>query len=195
MPNASPNPMFYDGAIHGDSRAIINGTFEQALIANTTPVQNTNPTSATNMQTGILQASTLVKVGQSLQISGAGLVNLTTTTSAVTFAVVLGGVTLATFTTGNYAVGAINLSWNLGMTATVASVASGGNVTFESHGQVGASLTTLAGAITAYNDSNVAVSSAVAAATALTLAFTGFLAAGNAASFISQRQLLVELYN
>src|SRR6266850_7111928 len=99
MPNNSPNPLFYDGAIHGDSRRIINQTFEQSLIANTTPVQNTNPTSATNMMTAAIQAATLSRVGQTMQITAAGLVNLTTTTSAATFAVVFGGVTIASFLT------------------------------------------------------------------------------------------------
>src|SRR5262252_3652066 len=122
MPNSSPNPFFYDGAIHGDSRKLINQTFEQSLIVNTTTVQATNPTSATNLMTAVLQAATLSRVGQTLTVSGAGIVNLTTTTSAVTFAVILGGVTIATFTTGNFAVGAINLGWNLSINASVVTV-------------------------------------------------------------------------
>ncbi len=194
MPNSSPAPLIYDGAIHGDSRKILNQTFEQQLIANITPVQATNPTSATNLQTAILQAGTLSRVGQSLEIFGAGIVNLTTTTSAATFAVVLGGVTIATFTTTAFAI-ALNLGWNLTITATVVSVDSGGNITLETHGSLSAATTTAAGAIAGFNDVNIAVSSSIAAGSALTLAFTGLLAAGNAASFINQRQLLAELLN
>jgi len=193
MPNNSPNPLFYDGVISGDVRNIINGTFRQQLIANTTVVQNTNPTSATNMMTAILQANTLAAVGDGIEIWAAGTVNLTTTTSAATFAIVLGGVTIATFTTGNFAVGALNLAWNLQINSTVVTVAVGGNVTLETHGTVNASLTTAAGATTSYNDINVAVSSAIVGGSTLTLAITGFLAAGNAASFINQRQLQVWL--
>ena len=195
MPNISPNPLIYEGTLDGSARNVINNSFEQQLVSNTTVVQNTNPTSATNMMTAAIQANTLSRVGQTLQVFAAGLVNLTTTTSAATFAVKLGTVTLASFLTGNFAVGAINLSWNLSILATVVSVDSAGGVILECHGTVGASLTTLAGAITSYNDSNVAVLSSVPAAGPLTLACTGFLAAGNAASFINQRQLIVDLLN
>ena len=194
MPNSSPAPLIYDGVIHGDSRKVINQTFEQQLIANTAVVQATNPTSAANLQTAVLQAGTLSRVGQSLEIFGAGIVNLTTTTSAVTIAVVLGGVTIATFTTTAFAI-ALNLGWNLTVTATVVSVDSGGNVTLETHGSLSAAVTTAAGAIAGFNDVNIAVSSSIAAAGALTLAFTALLAAGNAASFVNQRQLLAELLN
>jgi len=193
MPNNSPNPLFYDGVISGDVRNIINGTFRQQLIANTTVVQNTNPTSATNMMTAALQANTLAAVGDGLEIWAAGTVNLTTTTSAATFAVVLGGVTIATFTTGSFAVGALNLAWNLQINSTVVTTAVSGNVTLETHGTLNAALTTAAGATTSYNDINVAVSSAINGSIPLTLAITGFLAAGNAASFINQRQLQVWL--
>lgn len=196
MPNNAAQPLIHDGAFSRDGGiSDILSCFERQLIANTTVVQNTNPTSATNMMTGTIKAGTLSKVGQTLQVFAAGIVNLTTTTSAATFAVVLGGVTIATFTTGNYAVGAINLSWNLSIEATVASVDSGGNITVECHGFASGSLTTLAGATTSYNDSAVAVSSSIAAASDQTLAITGFLAAGNAASFINQRQLVVDVYN
>src|SRR5215471_296775 len=160
MPNSSPNPFFYDGAIHGDSRKLINQTFEQSLVVNTTTVQATNPTSATNLMTASIQAGTLARVGQNLVVSAAGIVNLTTSTSTATFAVILGGVTIATFTTGAFAI-SLNLGWNLSINATVASVDSGGNVTLETHGQASGALTTAAGAITAYNDTNTAVSSSI----------------------------------
>jgi len=195
MPNANPNAFIYDGAIHGDSRKLLNQTYEQELVANVTPVQATNPTVATNLQTATLNAGTLSRVGQSLEIFAAGIVNLTTTTSAVTFAFILGGVTIASFTTGAFAVGALNLGWNGTITATVVSVDSGGNVTLETHGSLGGALTTAAGSITAYNDTNTAVSSSIAAASSLTLQVQATLAAGNAASFVTSRQLLVELLN
>lgn len=195
MPNINPSPITYEGVFGADDRRQINGSFEQQLISNVVPVQLTNPTSATDLMTATLQARTLNAVGEGLEIFGAGVVNLTTTTSAATFAVKLGGVTIASFTTGSFAVGAINLGWNFTLTATVASVDAFGNITLETHGALNASLTTAAGSITAYNDTNVAVSSSIAAATPLLLEVTGLLAAGNAASFIAQRQLLVELLN
>lgn len=194
MPNSSPQPFVHQGAFDASAVADLQSCIERTLVSNTTVVQNTNPTAATNMMTASLQPGTLSRVGQTLQIFAAGIVNLTTTTSAATFAAVLNGVTLATFTTGNYAVGAINLSWNMNLLATVVSVDSTGSAVCECHGQVSGSLTTLAGAVTSYNDSNVAVLSTIPTGGGL-LAITGFLAAGNAASFINQRQLVVDLYN
>lgn len=194
MPNSSPNPFVHQGAFDQSAVNDLQSCLERTLVSNTTVVQNTNPTAATNMMTATLQAGTLSRVGQTLQIWSAGIVNLTTTTSAATFAAVLNGITLATFTTGNYAIGAINLSWNMNIQATVVSIDTSGGAVVECHGQVNGSLTTLAGATTSYNDSNVAVSSTIPTGGGL-LAITGFLAAGNAASFINQRQLVVDLYN
>ena len=150
MPNSTAQPLVFDGAVAGSTRNVLNTTFEQQLIANTTVVQATNPTSATNLMTANIPAGTFSAVGQGLEIFGAGIVNLTTTTSAVTFAVILGGVTIATFTTGSFAVGALNLGWNLTIFATVVSYTPagggqiGGSVTLEVHGSVNASLTTAA---------------------------------------------------
>lgn len=194
MPNSSPNPFVHQGSFDGSAVADLQSCIERTIVSNTTVVQNTNPTAATNMMTASLQPGTLSRVGQTLQIWAAGLVNLTTTTSAATFAAVLNGITLATFTTGNYAIGAINLSWNMAIQATVVSIDASGGAVVECHGTVSGSLTTLAGAVTSYNDSNVAVSSTIPTGGGL-LAITGFLAAGNAASFINQRQLVVDLLN
>lgn len=194
MPNPSPNPMIYDGAMHGSSRNVINQSFEQCLFAVTTPVQATNPTSATNLMTQTLQAGTLNHLGQTLQIYGAGIINLTTSTSTVTIAVILNGVTLATFTTTAAAI-SLNLGWNLNIEATVASIDGFGNVTLETHGSLQAALTTAAGAATAFNDTNTAVSSSIPGAQPLLLQFQATIGSGNAASFVNQRQMLVESFN
>lgn len=199
MPNANPNPYFYDGVFTDGSRTIINSTFEQTLFASTTVVQATNPTSATNLMTAVLNAGTFSAVGQSLEIFGAGIINLTTSTSTVTLAVIWGGVTLATFTTTAAAV-AINLPWNLTVVATVqaftpATGLAGGSVVLESHGSLSVALTTAAGAITGFNDTNTAVLSSITNSAPTTLQFQATIGTGNAASFVNQRQLTVELLN
>lgn len=195
MPTISPSPLVYEGALSGDSRRVINQTFGQCLVGNTTVVQATNPTSAANLMTATLLPGTLSRVGQTLQIVGNGITNLTTTTSAVTIAVVLGTVTIATITTGNVAVGALNLPWQMNLLATVASIDSGGNITLETHGTLAQAITTTTAGLTVFNDVNVAVSSSIPAAGSLSLTFTALLAAGNAASFVSQRQLIATLIN
>ena len=195
MPNSSPAPVTYEGAFDASARRQVNGTFAQQLVSNTTVVQATNPTSAAALMSASLQGGTLSRVGQTLQINGAGIVNLTTSTATVTFTVVFGGVTIATIVTGSYAVGAINLSWVMNLNATVATIDAGGNVTLEVHGTVSSSLTTLAGALTMAGDSNVAVSSSIAAASAQTLVTNALISAGNAASFVNQRQLVINLLN
>lgn len=199
MPNLTVQPFIFDGAVAGSTRNLLNSTFEQQVVANTTVVQATNPTSATNLMTATLPVGFFTAVGQSVEIWGAGIVNLTTTTSAITIAVILGGVTIATFTTGAYAI-SLNLPWNLSLFATVTSITQaqgivGSSVTLEVHGTVQASLTTAAGATTAYNDTNTAVSSSISNTTPTLLQFQVTLAAGNAASFINQRQACVELLN
>lgn len=195
MPNPSVQPLATLGVITGDAQRAINGSFEQCLIANVTVVQATNPTAATNLMTGTIKGGTLSAVGQSLQIWGSGITNLTTTTAALTITVILGGVTIATIVTGNVAVGALNLPWQLNLIATVASIDKGGNVTLECHGSLSQNLTTTAAANTAYSDTNTAASSAIAAATDQTLQIQATISAGNAASFVNQRQLIVDLYN
>lgn len=196
MPNPNPKPLIYDGAVNGDTRRVLNGSFEQCLIGNTTVVQATNPTSIADLMTGVIKGGTLNALGQSLQIWGFGITNLTTTTGAITITVVLGGVTIATIVTGNVAVGALNLPWNLSLVCTVASVDASGNVTLECHGTLSQNLTTVAAATTSYNDTNIAVSSSINAAIDQTLQIRATLAgAGNAASFVNQRQLIVDLYN
>jgi hypothetical protein len=195
MPNLNPLPITYEGAFSGDAREQVNDSFEQQLVGTAVVVQATNPTVATNLMTATLNANSLDTIGSALEIFGAGIVNLTTTTSAVTFAVILGGVTIATFTTGNFAIGALNLPWNMTLCATVTSVAQGGGVTVECHGNLNASLTTAVGSVTTFNDINVAVSSSIAFGSPVLLQFQATLAAGNAASFVSQRQLTVELLN
>lgn len=196
MPNTSPSPLFYDGAVSGDVRKIINQTFSQQLVSNTTVVQATNPTATANLMSAVLQPGTLSRVGQTLQIFGTGITNLTTTTGSLTLTVNLGAVALAAIATGPVAVGALNLPWQLNLFATVVSVDSGGNVVLESHGTLGQALTTTVAGLTTYNDVNVAVLTAVPAAGSLTLQFTCIMSgAGNAASFVNQRQLVVNLLN
>src|SRR5215469_926676 len=160
MPNSNPAPFFYDGAITGDVRKQLNNTFIQQLFANITPVQATNPTSATDLQTVTLPAGTLTTVGQTLELWAAGLVNLTTTTAALTLALKLGGVSIASFTTGNITVG-FNSIWNVFADMTVASVSSTGAITLEVHGSLDATLASLGGSVTTFNDSNTAVSSSI----------------------------------
>lgn len=195
MPNTSVTPVIQEGAFDASARRAVNQSFAQCLVANTTVVQATNPTSITDLMTATIPGGTLSRLGQTLQIVGMGITNLTTTTSAVTITVVYGGVTLAAIVTGNVAVGALNLPWYLTLNCTVASIDSGGNITLECHGSLGQALTTTAAGLTVYNDVNVAVSSSVAAAASQTLQIRATLAAGNAASFVNERQLLVNLLN
>lgn len=199
MPSLTTQPLTFDGVVAGSTRNLLNSTFEQQCVANTTVVQATNPTSATNLMTATLPVGFFTAVGQSIEIWGAGIVNLTTTTSAVTIAIILGGVTIATFTTGSYAI-SLNLPWNVSVFATVTSITAsqgipGVAVTLEVHGTLQASLTTAAGSTTAYNDTNTAVSSSISNTAATVLQVQATLAAGNAASFVNQRQLCVEFLN
>lgn len=195
MPNPNAQPVTYEGTFSADARRQVNTSFEQCLIASAVPVQATNPTSIADLMTCVIKGGTLNQVGQSLQIWGAGITNLTTTTAALTITVVLGGVTIATIVTGNVAVGALNLPWQLNLICTVASVDAGGNVTLECHGSLSQNLTTTAAAATSYSDTNTAASNAIAAAVDKTLQIRATISAGNAASFVNQRQLIVDLFN
>lgn len=194
MPNSSPNPLIYDGAVAGSTRQLINSTFEQQLVANVTPVQATNPTSATNLMTATLQAGTLSGVGEGLLITGAGIINLTTSTSTLTIAVIIGGVTVATWTTGAFAI-SLNLGWNFAINVIAASVSTAGAITAETHGTLNGALTTAAGAITSYNDTNTAVSSSINFGVPVLVQVQATIGTGNASSFVTERQLLIELLN
>jgi hypothetical protein len=199
MPNLNPNPIFYDGPITDGSKVLLNSTFEQQLVGNVTPVQATNPTAAANLMTATLQPGTLAGIGEGLEIFGAGIINLTTSTSTLTIAVILGGVTVATFTTGAFAI-SLNLPWNFTVVLTAASFAPaagtpGGSFTVECHGTLQGALTTAAGSITAYNDTNTAASSSINNSVPTLLQVQATIGTGNAASFVTQRQLLVEVLN
>jgi hypothetical protein len=195
MPNAVANPFVHQGTFDGSVISDLNSCVVRQMVSNITTVQDTNPTSATTLMTANLGAGALNTVGQTLEIFGAGVTNLTTTTAAMTFNVYVGGVIIFTVTTGNFAVGALNLPWNFSIMCTVASVGAGGAITLEVHGGLSASLTTVAGSATNYNDANVAVSSSISAAAPTQVLCNAFISAGNAASFIAQRQLIVQLLN
>lgn len=195
MPNNNPNAFFRDGLMTGEHRALLNSIFRQQLLGIATPVQALNPTAATDLITGIVKGGTLDTVGQSLEIYGAGITNLTTSTAGMTITIKLGGVTLCVLgPSGNITIG-FNSIWNFTVTATVISVASSGAVTLEVHGGLNATLAALGGAVTTYNDQITAASSSVSAQFDQTLEIMGTISAGNAASFITQRQLAVYLDN
>ena len=166
---------------------------QTALLVLTAQTALTTITTAQNLINLALNAAVLNKQNRTLLISGS-LIYTTpgTTTPAASLALVLGGVTLCTITLATMsATASTNMPINFWFELTIASTGSSGTV--ESHGQVNANLTanTPGGAISSFNDTNTAVSSAVNLQNALALKVT--IAANSAISSAQLRQATVEV--
>lgn len=195
MPNNSPTPITKQGCFDNDATTTINDTFVYTLISNAVPVSLTNPTSATDMMTGIIKGGTVTTLGEGLDIFAAGTYNLGAASTMV-FTVKLGGVTIATITTASNANTAVTLNWNLTLKVVCGVITNANSLTFEAHGFLnydgGA---TLAAAASVFNDVAVAASSGIDPTLDQTLEIMANLGSGNASSNVTERMLVVSLIN
>jgi hypothetical protein len=169
----------------------------------TAPVTLTNPTSATVIwqpttaygQQGYTQVPVpfapnfLNRIGVGFEYYVAGIYNLGAT-STVIFTVTLGGVTIATWTTGSQSNTGASLLWSFSGYAFCQSVAGpgGGNGSLMSHGNLQFALgATTAASVTSYNDTNTAAitNAAMNLSLPLQLQFLVNLGSGNSSSTIT----------
>lgn len=200
MPNALPNPYLHDGAVSNDG--LIKDLLscgEQQLSVNVTPVQLTNPTSATDLMTFTVGAPTvgpaisLNAAGKCLQLTAFGVYNLGLASTLV-FTIKLGGATIATFTTASQATTGVTLAWQIQLTSITVTPGSAG--TAEVHGYLSFdSGATLAAAASQFLDSNTAVITGINYTGPLLLELMANLGSGNAGSTITARMMQVEMYN
>lgn len=193
MPSNLSNPLFRVGAMDNDAINAINDTFDYTLISDATVVSLTNPTSATDLKTGVVKAGTISQLGEGLDIFAAGTYNVAAA-STVVFTIKFGGVTIATFTTASQTNTAVTLNWNLSLKAIAAVLGTSG--TLEVHGSLNFdSGATLAAAASVFNDSITAASSAIDLTQDQTLEIMANFGSGNASSVIAQRMLIAKLIN
>jgi len=154
----------------GNQPSLCQSTLE-TLLAQTAL---TSITTAQTLLSYAFNAGALNAVGKTIVVDGYGIYTSPGTTAPVlTFTLSLGGVTLATITTGALSTTAsTNMPFQFEFVLTVASAGTAG--TIETHGEVDINLTanTPAGALSYYPDTNSAVSSAVNLAIAETLTLT-----------------------
>lgn len=179
--NAAPELVDVAGNSHGLFTALVMQSAQTALTAITT---------AQNLFSRSMPAYAFNKVGRTLFISGS-VIFTTANTPTVTIAVVLGGTTLVTITSGT---GAAVTNGQINFEFYITTVATGASGTFEAHGEVGVQLSaTLTTALPYVADTNTAVSSALNLNTALTLNVT--IAASASLSSAQLRQLIVAWVN
>lgn len=153
----------------------------------------TTITTAQNLLSLAFPAGALNVVNRVITVTISGIYTSPgTTTPTLTFVVKLGGVTLCTITTtGVSSTLSTNMPFTLQFTLQV--VTNGATATLETHGIAMVNLTanTPAAGVTQFNDTNVAVSSAVNLVTAATLLVT--IAASSTITSAQARQTTVEM--
>ena len=171
---AAPNGFSFDqqnNVVSTVGSAAQESALQTALTVINAQTALTAITTAQNLISKALNAGFLNRAGRTLLITVYGIFTTPAGTPNLTFALPLGGVTLASITTANTAGSGTNIPFQISFEMAVASTGAAG--TIESHGMVSAGLTAVAAAaIAAYTDTNVAVSSAVNLTTALTLLVT-----------------------
>jgi hypothetical protein len=171
--------------------ASFSGAWVNTNISPVTVSANVN--TAQNLMSASIPAGTLNRVGRSLRVWLAGVYSTpASSTSTITVAITLGGVTLLTITTAALgSITATNDQFNVSAVLSVQTAGSSG--VFESHGNLAIGLG--AGnsvADTIYTDTNTAVSSAVNLTTAETLQVTITFSNASASNSATQRQMVLE---
>lgn len=153
----------------------------------------TTITTAQNFFNQTLNRGALNRQNRALCLSGAGIYTSPgTTTPAITIAVTLGAVTLCSITSSAASsTASTNMPFNFTFTLSVASTGASG--TLEAHGQfnINLSANTPAAAVSSFNDTNTAVSSAVDLTAAQALKVT--IAANSTITSAQLRQFTLEL--
>jgi hypothetical protein len=175
--------------------AALAAALQTALFIQTAQTALSAITTAQNLFNKTLALGVLNKLNRTIAVSGS-LIYTTpgTTTPTMTIALVLGGVTLCTITTAALsATASTNMPVQFSFIFTVASTGSSG--TIEAHGFINANISanTPAAASNTYNDTNVAVSSAVNLTSALALQIQ--ISASLAITSAQLRQLAIEVTN
>lgn len=185
-PYDSPGSLLVDPV--AGSLAVVNNNrvaqLQQAtVLALSAQAALTNITAAQNLFTKIFGAGALNVVGRTFMVSGWGVYSSAGgSTPTISIALTLGGVTLCTITSSAINTAAnTNLPFQFSFQVTV--VSTGAAATLETHGllTINLSANTPAAAVTAFADTNTAVSAAVNLTTAATLAAT-IAASGNISS-------------
>jgi hypothetical protein len=153
----------------------------------------TSVTTAQTLASLALNTNAQNVTGRTLRLCGYGIYTSPGTTApTLTIAVTEGGITPVTITTAALSTTAsTNMPFQFCFDLTT--VATGATGTLEAHGQVSANISanTPAAAMTRYDDTNTAVSSAINLTSANTLALT--VAASSTLTSVQLRQMTVEL--
>lgn len=160
---------------------------------NVTAVTDTNPTTATALQTTVIPAGTLNVVGKTISVTAAGVYTTDANTArTITIAGTLGAVSMFSFTTGATTASQTGFPWQLFMTMVVTTKGSSGVLTV--NGQLAITLgSSIGGAQTIYGYS--AASSAVDLTVAETFSMTALFSGSNAGNTITENILQVVAEN
>ena len=190
---AAPNGLSFDqqnNVLSSVGSAAQESVLQTALIILNAQTALTAITTAQNLISKALNAGFLNRTGRTLLLTGFGIFTTPAGTPNLTFALTLGGVTLASITTANTAGSGTNIPFQFSFEMTVASTGASG--TIESHSTISAGITAVAAAAMAtYADTNVAVSSAVNLTSALTLLVT--IAASSTVTSAQLRLATIEI--
>lgn len=194
----SPQALILDrqnNVVYSTGDMQVTSVLETAIFESIAQTALTNVTTAQNLFSKTMNKGILNYQNRILEISGAVIYTSPgTTTPTLTIAVTLGGTTLCSITTSAISsTASTNMPLNFWFTIMTASTGTAG--TIESHGQVNVNLSanTPAAAITSFNDTNSAVSSAINLTSALALNVT--VSASSTVTSVQLRQLQVELIN
>jgi len=175
--------------------AEMEAALQSALFVVQAQTALTTITTAQNLFSKALNPGALNKVNRTILISGSVIYTSPGTTAPVlSFAVVLGGVTLCTITMGAISTTA-STNMPINFWFELQTITTGTTATLETHGQVNANISanTPAAAVTTYNDTNTAVSSAVNLVSAATLSVT--IASTLTLTSMQLRQMTIEVLN
>lgn len=173
----------------------IKGAVSFTATVNVTPVTATNPNPNGNLMSYPIGAGGLNVLGKGLYVWCAGLYTTAAVqTPTVTISVKIGSVTVLSTVSQATTAAQTNFPWNLECFINTAAIGATGTV--EAHGildiLLGASATA---PVSAYNDANTAVSSAIDLTAAQTLQVVGAMSSANAGNSIVQRQLYIATLN
>jgi hypothetical protein len=194
---ANSGPALYtdqqNGVLYLASQSHVLTSQQTALGVFSAQTAVTSVTTAQNLATLSLNKNVQNVAGRTLRLCGYGIYTSPGSTApTLTLAVTEGGITPVTITTAALSTTAsTNMPFQFCFDLTT--VATGASGTLEAHGQVSANISanTPAAAMTTYDDTNTAVSSAVSLIGANTLALT--VAASSTITSVQLRQMTIEL--
>jgi hypothetical protein len=194
MPNNAAYPLTHAGAFDQSAGLDVMSCMQQDAIFVVTPVvTNVNPTTATTMMSGTIKANTLGAINKGFEAFACGTYSCGASSTLV-FTIVLGGVTVATFTTASQTNTATTLNWQIQLFGGVITTGSAG--TLEVHGELNFdSGSALSAACSTFLDSVTAASSAINLTIDSTFAVQSNFGSSNGSNTITQRMLEVVICN